>query len=68
MRLSETTETRGDNTGDSGDEQDGEGREQNHFDGDIYLIQAIYMNKKASTASRSLRDSMQIQLPKSKEE
>ena len=50
------------------DERDGEGREASHFDAYLYLIQAIYMNKKASTASRSPRDDMQIQLPKSEEE
>ena len=59
-------ETEGD-SGDSGDEQDSEGRRTSHFNAYLYLIQAIYMNMKANTAT-SLRDSMQIQLPKSKEE
>ena len=59
-------ETEGD-SGDSGDEQDGEGRRTSHFNAYLYLIQAIYMNMKANTAT-SLRDSMQIQLPKFKEE
>ena len=46
---------------------DGEGRRTSCFNAYLYLIQAIYMNMKANTAT-SLRDSMQIQLPKSKEE
>ena len=49
------------------DKQDGEGKGTSHFDGDLYLIQAIYMNVRASTASRGLRDSTTSQLPKSKE-
>ena len=46
------------------DLRDGEGREASHFDAYLYLIQ---MEAKASTAT-SLRDSTQIQLPKSKQE
>ena len=58
---------KGDDGDDKGDKRDGEGRRTSCFDAYLYLIQAIYMNTKANTAT-SLRDSTQIQLPKSKEE
>ena len=32
--------------------RDGEGRQESHFNGYLYLIQAIYMESKASTATR----------------
>ena len=53
-------EMKGDDTGDSGDEQDGEGREQNHFDGYLYLIQAMYIQVEAEkTLGETWRNTME---------
>ena len=43
-------ETKGDDTGDSGDERDGEGRGTSCFDAYLYLIQAIYIQVEAEKA------------------
>ena len=41
---------KGDDTGDSGDKRDGEGRRTSHFDAYLYLIQAIYIQAEAEKA------------------
>ena len=50
VRQRRQRETKGDDTGDSGDKRDGEGRRTSHFDAYLYLIQAIYIQAEAEKA------------------